>query len=204
MARSRITSHSIARQANQGIAEARRRVVTVTSLVGLVWLVALINTVLGGSLNALGIWPRTIQGLLGIFTAPFLHIGWAHLAANTISFAVLGGLVMMLQGRRLFWRVTVYGALASGLLVWALESSASVTVGASGVIYGYLGFLLAWGYYRRSVAAVVGSVATAFFFGSLTWGVIPGLVGAQVSWLGHLGGLLGGIWAARSVAPRGR
>jgi membrane associated rhomboid family serine protease len=161
----------------------------------LAWLVELVNAlVFNGTLDRFGIRPRDAAGLWGILAAPLLHVSWLHLVSNTGPFLVLGWLVLV-RGVRDFLTVTVTATLISGLGVWVFGAPNSVTVGASGVVFGYLGYLLARGYYERSVSAVVIAVAAAMLYGSVLWGLLPGQSG--ISWEGHLFGLVGGVAAAR-------
>lgn len=168
--------------------------VTLGASVGALWIAFAANTVLGGALLRFGIVPRTADGLLGIFVAPFLHANLNHLIANTIPFLIFGWLVM-LRDRQHFLPVTLGAMLGSGLLAWTFGAPGSVHVGASGVIFGYLGFLLLSGWYARSFTSVIISVAVAVLWGGTVMQVLPGTPG--ISWQGHLGGLIGGILAAR-------
>ena len=111
----------------------------------------------GGALLWFGIAPRTTAGLRGILFAPFLHGSFAHLLANTIPFAVLGWLVMLRDARH-FTTVTLVAIIASGSMAWLLGAPGSVHVGASGVIFGYLGFLMLSGWYARSAGSIVLSI----------------------------------------------
>ena len=160
------------------------------------WLLAcaLLLAVLGGALLRFGIVPRTTDGLIGILVAPFLHANLNHLIANTLPFLLFGWLVMVRDSRH-FLPVTLYAMLGSGLLAWTIGAPNTVHVGASGVIFGYLGFLLLAGWYARSVASVLISIAVAVVWGGTVAGVLPGVPG--VSWQGHLGGFIGGVLAAR-------
>jgi membrane associated rhomboid family serine protease len=120
----------------------------------LAWTVELVDRVAyGGSLERFGIHPRDLPGLWGILAAPLLHAGWLHVAANTGPFVVLGWLVML---RRIsdFVVVTALATLIGGLGVWLFGAPNSIHVGASGLIFGYLGYLLARGYFERSLGAV--------------------------------------------------
>jgi membrane associated rhomboid family serine protease len=153
-----------------------------------------VNVLLGGALLRFGIVPRTTSGLVGILAAPFLHANLAHLTANTVSFLLFGWLVM-LRDRRHFGVVTLFGLLGSGFLSWALGAPGSVHIGASGVVFGFFGFLLLAGFYARSAGSVLLSLAVAVLWGGTVFGVLPGTPG--VSWQGHLGGFLGGVLAAR-------
>src|SRR3984893_14511553 len=169
----------------------------------LAWSVELVDRVaFGGSLERYGIQPRNVAGLWGILAAPVLHAGWLHLFANTVPFVVLGWLVML---RRLsdFVVVTALALLIGGLGVWLLGAPNSIHVGASGLIFGYLGYLLARGYFERSVWAVLLGLAALLLYGGVLWGVLPGQPG--ISWEGHLFGFVGGAAAARvlvSSKPR--
>jgi membrane associated rhomboid family serine protease len=143
-----------------------------------------------------GIHPRTVEGLWGLLTAPFLHVNLAHLIANSVPFVVLGGIVL-LGGRRIFWGVTIFVMLFGGLGVWLLARSGTNHIGASGLIFGYLGFLLARGIVERSVIWFLVSLAILISYGGLLWSVLPMHVGGGVSWQSHLSGFLAGIAAAR-------
>lgn len=167
--------------------------------IGAAWLALGVNLITGGMLLPLGIIPRTTIGLRGILLAPFLHANMAHLLANTTSFAVLGWLVM-LRDRRHFGRVTLFAALSSGLMSWLLGAPGSVHIGASGVIFGYLGFLMASGWYARTFASVLLSLGVTALWGGLVFGVLPTTPG--VSWQGHLGGFIGGVLVARAFREK--
>ena len=170
-----------------------------SSTLGVFWGVFAVNTVLGGALNMLGIIPRTTVGLRGIVFAPFLHANMNHLLANTIPFVILGWLVMLRDSRH-FVPVTLFSMLGSGLLSWTLGAPGSVHIGASGVVFGFLGFLLLSGWYARSFWSIVLSLGVAAAWGGLVLGVMPGTPG--VSWQGHLGGFIGGVFAARHFRRR--
>jgi membrane associated rhomboid family serine protease len=153
-----------------------------------------VNFLLEGALTGFGIVPRTTDGLLGILFAPFLHGTLNHLIANTVPFAALGWMVMWRDARH-FLPVTAFAMLGAGLMAWTLGAPGSVHIGASGVVFGYLGFLLLAGVYARSVMSIVLSIVTAVLWGGLVLGIAPGQAG--ISWQAHLGGFLGGILAAR-------
>lgn len=159
------------------------------------WATFAANFLVGGALLPYGIIPRTASGLRGILFAPFLHVNASHLLANTASFAILGWLVTLRDPKH-FGRVTLIAALSSGLLSWLLGAPGSVHVGASGVIFGFLGFLMMSGWYARTVASVLLSIGVTALWGGLVFGVLPTVPG--VSWQGHLGGFIGGVLAARA------
>ena len=159
------------------------------------WAVFVVNTLLGGALQQLGVIPRTMVGLRGILFAPFLHASLNHIVANSIPFLVLGWMVM-LRDERHFIPVTLAGMIGSGLLAWLLGAPGSVHIGASGVIFGYLGFLMLSGWYTRSFGSILLSVVVTLVWGSLTLGMMPGTPG--ISWQAHVGGFIGGVLAART------
>jgi membrane associated rhomboid family serine protease len=152
------------------------------------------NLLLGGALLAYGVIPRTEVGLRGIIFAPFLHASLAHIVANTVPFLILGWLVMLRDPRH-FLTVTAMAMLGSGMFAWAFGAAGSVHIGASGVIFGYLGFLMLCGWFDRRAGAIVMSIVVTILWGGLVFGVLPGVPG--VSWQGHLGGFIGGVLAAR-------
>jgi membrane associated rhomboid family serine protease len=165
------------------------------------WLVLLINSMLfGGALNRYGIVPRTPEGLRGIVFAPFLHAGVAHLSANSTGLLLFGGLVLM-RRRTDFWVVTFAGMLIGGLCTWLLARP-SVHIGASGIVFAYLGYLLCTGIFERRIAAIALSLVVGFAWGGVLFGVLPGQRG--ISWESHLFGAISGAFAAWLLAVRRR
>ena len=164
------------------------------------WTVFAVNMLLGGALFSLGVIPRTAIGLRGILFAPFLHGSLDHIIANSIPFVVLGWMVM-LRDERHFIPVTIAGMLGSALMAWLLGTPGSVHIGASGVIFGYLGFLMLSGWYTRSFGSIVLSTIVTLVWGSLVLGMMPGAAG--ISWQAHTGGFIGGVLAARAYRFRG-
>jgi membrane associated rhomboid family serine protease len=169
--------------------------------VAVLWAVLAVDTlVFAGGLRGFGIVPRTVDGLRGIAFAPFLHADSTHLVLNTIGLATLGGIVL-LRDRRHFAVVTLLGALVSGLGTWAVGRPA-VHLGASGVIFAYLGYLLLAGVFERRVGTVLLSALAAWGFGGMVWQLLPH--DGRVSWEAHAFGFVGGALAARRLARRGR
>ena len=162
------------------------------------WLLEIIDLLPFVELDRYGIQPRTASGLAGILSAPFLHVGFGHLIVNSLPLIVLGGIVL-LSGLRVFWKVTAFVTLGGGLGVWLFAESFSNHLGASGVIFGYLGFLLGRGFFARSFASMLTAGAVLVVYGSLLFGVLPTQSG--VSWEGHLFGFFAGIAAARVMSP---
>lgn len=168
--------------------------------IAIMWILEIVDLFfLRGRLNAYGIRPHTIIGLRGILFAPFLHGGLGHLIANTIPFLTLGWLIMLRETSD-FFIVTAITTLVSGLGVWLFGNPYSVHIGASGVVFGYLGFLLLRGYFERSFIAIALSLIVGFFYGGVIWGILPTQRG--ISWEGHLFGFIGGILAARLLSRR--
>lgn len=153
-----------------------------------------------GMLDRFGIRPRQISGLWGVLFAPFLHASFRHLIANTVPFLVLGWLVMLREISD-FGVVTLVTLLVSGLGVWLLAPANSIHLGASGLIFGYLGYLLLRGYFERSLISILLAMGVGLLYGGFLWGVLPTQQG--ISWQGHLFGFVGGGLAARLLAQRG-
>jgi membrane associated rhomboid family serine protease len=173
-----------------------------TALLAGLWLLEGIDQATGERLDLYGIRAREVDGLGGIATAPFLHAGWDHLISNSLPFWVLGFLVLL--GGLARWLISsLISIVGSGLAAWALTPTDTIIVGASGLIFGWLTYLLARGLWSRSVAQIAVAVAVLVVYGGLIWGVLPGAAG--VSWQAHLGGAVGGVIAAwllhRRAAP---
>lgn len=167
--------------------------------VAVFWAVFVVDALLGGALNVMGIHPRSGWGLLGVLFAPFLHGSLAHVISNSMPFLFLGWMVLA-GGVRQYLGVCGVGALTAGLVPWLVGAPGSVHIGASGVVFAFFGFLLLRGWFERSVGSVLVSLAVALFWGGLVFGVLPGQPG--VSWEAHLGGFLGGALCARWFARR--
>lgn len=163
------------------------------AVIALLWLVLIADWVTPGHLVAYGITPRSVEGLTGIAAAPFLHGGAAHLAANTVPLAVMG-VVAALRDWRGMWIALIVSTIASGLGVWLFSPAHSVTVGASGVAFGLLGYLLARGIVMRRIGDFLIGLAVLAVYGTMVWGIFPSL--PHISWQGHLFGFLGGVGAA--------
>ena len=183
--------------------ELKDQFVILLGFIAVFWLVELVDLYILQSykLDRFGIIPREIIGLRGIIFAPFLHGNLPHLIANTIPFLTLGWLVM-LQETTDFWRVTAVTMLVGGAGVWLIGQPDSIHIGASILIFGYLGFLLFRGYFQRNAPSIALSIIVGIFYGGLIWGVLPTRAG--ISWEGHLFGFLGGVIAARWIGKSRR
>jgi membrane associated rhomboid family serine protease len=150
-----------------------------------------------------GIISRRADGLDGILFSPLLHGDWGHLWANTVPFLVLGFLAMA-GGIGQFVMVTATIWLLGGAAVWLFGPDNAYTVGASGVIFGWLTFLLVRGFFARSLKQIALALVLFLIWGGVLWGVLP--TDAHVSWQAHLFGALAGVLAAWMVAraDRGR
>lgn len=179
----------------------RANLTLLLGLAAIAWSLEILDLILFGSLDYLGIQPRTIHGLFGIVAAPFLHLGFGHLLSNTLPFLVLGGIVLI-GGRKIFLLASLIILAIGGGAVWTLGPGATNHLGASSLIFGYLGFLLARGVVERSLFWIVVSLIVLALYGSMIAGVLPGQVG--ISWQGHLFGFLGGIIAAKVLFTKER
>ncbi|MEP5769030.1 rhomboid family intramembrane serine protease, partial [Nisaea sp.] len=172
--------------------------------VALLWAVHLLNWIIGYGLNpAFGLIPRHVSGLDGVIAMPLLHGSFAHLMANTPPLLVMGGLLVATTTRALLPVNAVVIGLGGGL-VWLFGSSA-IHIGASGLVFGWFGFLVVRGLVDRSLITLGAALVVGLLYGSILWGVLPGQPG--VSWEAHLFGALAGAAAAFLVrthvhAPR--
>jgi membrane associated rhomboid family serine protease len=164
--------------------------------VGSIWAVFLLTRVFP-SLDNFGIVPRTLQGLVGIGAAPFLHANWHHLFANTIPLVFLLALLAGSQARS--WEIVVAVALLGGLLLWLVGPQGDA-IGASGLIFGLIAFMIVAGILeRRTVPLLVTLVVGFLYGGTLLWGILPH-GDPQVSWQGHLSGAIAGVAVAYALA----
>lgn len=192
---------SYPRPANRGVVRAGLTgIVPVLVLAALMWVAEIIDTLPGTEFDRLGIQPRNPDGLLGIAFAPFLHAGFTHLIANTGAFLILGVLVAWTTKR--FLPATLGIVLFGGIGTWLLGQPYTVHIGASGVVYGYAAFLVAWGVLTRRLVSILVAVAVVVMYGGIIWGLVPGQSG--ISWQGHLCGALAGVAMAWWLADRHR
>lgn len=184
--------------------------ILVAAMALLMWVVEVADQVAGGRLDRNGIEPRALDGLDGVIWAPFLHGGFDHLIGNTIPFLILG-FTIALGGLVRVAAVTAVVALVGGLGTWLVAPANTVHIGASGIVFGYAGYLVARGVFSRSVGQIaLGLVVLAVWGTTLLRGLAPE---TGISWQGHLFGAVGGVIAARllhrhalrvSESPSGR
>lgn len=197
---------SIGDRAGAAAQTLRQQLMILGGFVAIIWLVEFVDWLfLDGALDAYGVKPRTVSGLRGILLMPFLHRGFDHLLANTFPIMILGWMVLVRRKSDLFI-VAVVAMLVGGSGVWLFGAANSVHVGASVLVFGFFGFLLARAYFERSPSAIALAIIVFLIYGGIIWGVLPGQDG--ISWLSHLFGFIGGILAAylttrrRLVTPR--
>ncbi len=165
-------------------------------LIALIWIVEVVNLFLGHRLTSWGILPRSFTGLIGIPLAPMIHGGFWHAVSNTVPLLILGALTLA-GGKRMFWETTVNVTLLSGALVWIFAREA-YHVGASGLVFGYFGAILARAVMERSIITIAIAIVTVMAYGGLLWGILP--LRSYVSFESHLFGLIAGfvvIWPDR-------
>ena len=187
-------------EAKRGLVrEAKDQATIVGGTVGVMWAVEIVYAIVfRGGLDRFGIHPRSLDGLWGILFAPLLHGGFGHLIANTIPMIVLSFLIM-LRRKRDWVIVSAVSALVGGLGIWLIGAGNSVHIGASILVFGYLGYMLSRGIFERRFWPIVGSVAVFFLYGGALFGVLPGQAG--ISWEGHLFGFVGGVLSAKWLSP---
>ena len=174
-------------------------VVVMAVLLAGLWVLEGLDQLSGNALDTYGIHARDVDGLPEIFTAPLLHAGWDHLASNSVPFFALGLLVLL--GGLARWVVsTLVSVVSSGLTAWLLTPAGTIVLGASGLIFGWLTYLLVRGVWSRRPGQVALAVVVLLVYGGLLWGVLPGAAG--ISWQAHLGGAVGGVVAAWPLPRR--
>jgi membrane associated rhomboid family serine protease len=173
----------------------------IAGFVALLYLVELVDVLVGNRLDAAGVRPRDAEGLDGILFAPLLHGGWGHLVANTGPLLIFGFLIL-LAGVARWLLVTAVVWLVGGAGVWLTGGENTIHIGASVLAFGWLVFLLVRGIFSRSTRQILLGLVLLLVYGGLLWGVLPGRPG--VSWQGHLFGAVGGLLAARWLGRRDR
>jgi membrane associated rhomboid family serine protease len=167
------------------------------ALVGLMWVSEIVDTALHGALDQYGIIARNPEGLVGIVTAPFLHVGFGHLISNTLPLVTLGALIAVSGAARLF-AVTALVTAVGGLGTWLISPPNTITIGASGLVFGYAAYLIARGIFNRRLGQVLIGVVVVLVWGSaLLGGLLPQ---DGISWQGHLFGGIAGVLAAWVLA----
>jgi membrane associated rhomboid family serine protease len=176
-----------------------KRFAPVVLFIAAIWIIEFINQGMGHRLDQYGIKPGSSNPFPGIFASPFLHGGRGHLISNTGPMFILGCLVAA-RGMFRFLMVSMLVIFMGGLGTWVLGNPHSVHIGASGLIFGLFGYVLALAFTERSALAIITTIGVVFYYGTIIFGVLPGQPG--ISWEGHLCGMLAGIVTAHIVRAR--
>lgn len=176
---------------------------TIITFVALLYLIEAWDQATGEHLENNGIRPLETDGLTGILFAPLLHANWGHLVANTVPALVLGFLVTLAGMSRFIWAtviIWIFGGLGTWLIgnIGAPAGVETNHIGASGLIFGWLTFLIVFGFFTRHAWQIVTGIVVLFVYGGILWGALPGTFG--VSWQGHLCGGIAGVVAAYLLA----
>ncbi|WP_375484098.1 rhomboid family intramembrane serine protease [uncultured Jatrophihabitans sp.] len=170
-------------------------------LAAVLWIVQIVNAHDGYDLNRFGLRPRTTGGLWGVLAMPFLHVSWGHLLSNTAPFVLIGW-VVLLGGVRLWALVTLTIVLVGGLLTWLVGPGNTVIVGASALVFGWIGYLVARAYVSRRIRWIVSTALVLIFFGTLLYGLVP-VAHSHVSWQAHVCGFVTGAAVGAALHTRG-
>jgi membrane associated rhomboid family serine protease len=167
------------------------------ALLGVMWLTEVVDTATNGSLDQYGIISREPRGLIGILTAPFLHLGFGHLISNTLPLVTLGAIIAISGAARLF-QVTAIVTVLGGFGTWLISPPNTITIGASGLVFGYAAYLIVRGLFNRRLGQVIVGIIVIMVWGSaLLTSLLPQ---DGISWQGHLCGGIAGLLAAWVLA----
>ena len=172
------------------------------------WLIWIVNTVIPYQINHWGIQPRSIGGLPGIALMPLLHDGFYHIFSNTVSLSIL--LFLLVGSQKQHWPIIVAIVLLNGALVWGLARSETSNgelmnhVGASGLVFGLIGFLILNGFLQKRLLSIGVAILVGFLFGGTLLSGISPRIGGQISWEGHLFGLIAGCAVAYFMSEKNR
>jgi membrane associated rhomboid family serine protease len=181
------------RAAEIDVEEARKAFFLMVGFIAVIWVLQVVNWADQYRLDySYGILPHDVARLPDIFVAPFLHFNWDHIEGNSGPLFIFG-LLAAYRGVVRFLGVTALVAVTSGLAVWLFQGNRELTVGASGLIFGYFGYVLARGAIDRNLIDALAAVVMGLSYAYILTVAIPGAHG--VSWIGHLGGLVGGLAA---------
>ena len=158
----------------------------------IIWIVKILEYYFDLNLYKFGVFPREIMGLRGILCAPFIHNDFTHLLNNSIPILVLGSLFIFFY-KNLSFEIFMWLFFISGILLWGIGRP-NYHIGASGIIYALATFLFTSGIIKKDTRLAAISLIIAFLYGSLIWGIFPSK--ANVSWEGHLSGLISGVTVA--------
>ncbi len=168
------------------------------ALVSVIWAVYLIGAVGGFDLSGFGVQPRNWSKLYGVLTWPFVHADRTHLMNNSITLIVFGTIISLRSSSWQFLGLSFMITLYAGMGVWLLARDAS-HIGASGLVFGYFGYIMTRGIYDGRISSIVISTGVMLLFGGMIWGILP--TDARISWEGHLFGFLAGVVLAVRCKP---
>lgn len=157
-----------------------------------IWAVKILEFYFNINLYEFGIFPREIKGLRGILCAPFIHNDFTHLFNNSIPVLILGSLFIFFY-KKISCEIFLWLFFISGVFLWGIGRP-NYHIGASGIIYALATFLFVSGIIKKDTRLASISLIIAFLYGSLIWGVFP--VKENISWEGHLSGLISGLIVA--------
>lgn len=180
----------------------RQGLALLAAIVALMWLVEVVNTLAGNGLDGGGIYARNIDRFWGILTAPFIHASFAHLLDNTVPFVFLGFFIALHGALRLAL-VTAFVVVIGGLGTWLISPAGGGhvdTIGSSGVVFGYAAYLVARGFFDRSIWELAVGMLVAFVWGAVLIASLTPRAG--VSWQAHLCGALAGVIVAWRLSLR--
>ncbi|GGD55152.1 rhomboid family intramembrane serine protease [Muriicola marianensis] len=164
----------------------------------LIWTVFWLELQFRINWNDYGIYPRTLSGLRGVVLSPFLHSSVEHLYNNSIPLVILLGTLMYFY-RSIAFKLLFWGLMLTGLVTWLIGRPA-FHIGASGLIYLLASFIFFKGIFTKHYRLVAVSLVVSFIYGSMLWYIFP--VEEGISWEGHLGGFLVGLFAALFLKVR--
>ena len=155
----------------------------------MLWIVFWFQIRIDSTIKNFGIHPQKIEGLLGVFTSPFLHGNITHLYHNSIPLFVLS-VALFYFYKKIAWQVILWGVIISGGLTWLIAQQGN-HIGASGLIYVLVSFIFFKGVFAKHYRLIALSLLVIFFYGSMIWYIFP--IKTGMSWEGHLSGLITGF-----------
>jgi membrane associated rhomboid family serine protease len=173
--------------------------IIMVGIAAVLWVIQIVNAANNYSLDRFGLRPRRVDGLWGVVTEPFLHASYGHLFSNTIPLIGIGW-VLMLSGIRAWLTVSGLVVILGGLATWLVAPSGLI-VGASALVFGWLGYLIARAYFSRKLRWIFVAVVVLVFFGTLLGGLLPSF-NSNVSWQAHVCGFAAGVAAGAALHPR--
>jgi membrane associated rhomboid family serine protease len=174
--------------------------IIMAAVAAVLWVIQIFNAADDYDLDRFGLQPREVDGLWGLVTMPFLHGSYSHMFSNTVPLIAVGW-ILLLSGLRTWATVTAIVVVGGGLLTW-LVAPHGLIVGASGLIFGWLGYLLARAYFSRKLKWILTAAVVLTFFGGFLFGLFPTLR-SGVSWQAHVCGFAAGVGAGALLHPRG-